>query len=231
MSDMSKPLPPPPTGYTWQQNDDHTWKLIEVPRPEGSGDGYLSPPPAVIEHIVLPTDTLQGICLRYRVSTTTLRRHNVFSGSNIKFLKKMIIPLDHSQPVLLQQHNSRDIILQSFRNETNEGAAEAKLYLDDHDWDLAKALEAWRKDDAWAQTRYIPPEQAIHLDNVVRMVTPAAVVVTASAAPAGQSSFMMSSMMSSIKSSILGTSHSDARGTADDDDEVEIPLIATAASP
>ena len=40
------------------------------------------PNPSVLEHVVMPGDTIQGICLRYRVSAVELRRHNNFSGNN-----------------------------------------------------------------------------------------------------------------------------------------------------
>ena len=50
---------------------------------EIENDGGLQvnfPYPSVLEHVVMPNDTIQGICLRYRVSAVELRRHNGFSG-------------------------------------------------------------------------------------------------------------------------------------------------------
>jgi hypothetical protein len=41
--------------------------------------------PSVVEHVVLPGDTIQGLCLRYRVSAVELRRHNNFSGLSHDF--------------------------------------------------------------------------------------------------------------------------------------------------
>lgn len=47
-----------------------------------------------MEHIVLPSDTLQGICLAYKTSGTRLRQANHFSGSHLSGApKKLIIPL------------------------------------------------------------------------------------------------------------------------------------------
>lgn len=47
-----------------------------------------------MEHIVLPSDTLQGICLAYKTSGTRLRQANHFSGSHLSSApKKLIIPL------------------------------------------------------------------------------------------------------------------------------------------
>jgi hypothetical protein len=47
-----------------------------------------------VEHVILPTDTFQGICLAYKISATRLRQVNHFSGSNLSNApKKLIIPL------------------------------------------------------------------------------------------------------------------------------------------
>ena len=47
-----------------------------------------------IEHVVLPADTLQGLCLAYKTSGTRLRQVNQFSGSNLSSApKKLLIPL------------------------------------------------------------------------------------------------------------------------------------------
>lgn len=47
-----------------------------------------------VEHIVLPTDTIQGICLAYKVNTTRLRQANHFSGNSLLLApKKLIIPI------------------------------------------------------------------------------------------------------------------------------------------
>jgi hypothetical protein len=47
-----------------------------------------------MEHVILPSDTLQGICLAYKTSGTSLRQVNQFSGSNLSGApKKLLIPL------------------------------------------------------------------------------------------------------------------------------------------
>ena len=48
----------------------------------------------LVEHIILPNDTLQGLTLQYKVSATRLRQLNKFSGSNLSFApKKLLIPI------------------------------------------------------------------------------------------------------------------------------------------
>lgn len=45
------------------------------------------------EHIVLPSDTLQGLCLKYKTTQTKLRQTNKFSGNNLALApKKLFIP-------------------------------------------------------------------------------------------------------------------------------------------
>lgn len=57
-----------------------------------SGKGILGVD--YVEHVVLPTDTLQGVCLAYKVSASNLRRANHFSGSSLHSApKKLLIPL------------------------------------------------------------------------------------------------------------------------------------------
>jgi LysM repeat protein len=47
-----------------------------------------------VEHVVLPTDTLQGICLSYKISTTRLRQANCFSGNSLQLApNKLVIPI------------------------------------------------------------------------------------------------------------------------------------------
>ena len=57
-----------------------------------SGKGVLGVD--YVEHVVLPTDTLQGICIAYKVSASSLRRANHFTGHKIHSApKKLLIPL------------------------------------------------------------------------------------------------------------------------------------------
>lgn len=47
-----------------------------------------------VEHVVLPTDTLQGICLSYKISSTRLRQANCFSGNSLLLApNKLVIPI------------------------------------------------------------------------------------------------------------------------------------------
>lgn len=110
------------------------------------------------EHVVMEEDTLPGLCLRYHVSATTLRRVNVFSGNNIKGFKILRIPVDPNIPVVAQTQ-TEDVLIQKFRNMTmNEGKAEARIYLEENNWDIDKAISAWRGDESWSNTTQTVPE-------------------------------------------------------------------------
>jgi len=65
---------------------------IEV---SGSSDTVDSSSSSYVKHQVLPTDTLQGICLAYNISLTRLRMENKFSGNTLQMAPKVLkIPLD-----------------------------------------------------------------------------------------------------------------------------------------
>jgi LysM repeat protein len=148
---FSKSLPPPPSGHFWERQDNGEWVLFRMPYNESVGINTMEfSKPSIFEHTIMPTDTLQGICLRYRVSATVLRRMNMFSGNNIHFKKSLLIPVQGGCLIEFQQVTT-EVVLQKFRNATQENAAECRLYLDEHNWNLEAALAAWRNDESWAK--------------------------------------------------------------------------------
>lgn len=57
-----------------------------------------------IEHIVLPTDTIQGICLAYKVSAMRLKKENGFSGNNLQLGPKILrVPVNTNYGMNLQR--------------------------------------------------------------------------------------------------------------------------------
>lgn len=74
------PLPPPPDGQVWQQNPEtREWSLVVKDRSskdvvESKED--VSSSGSFQEHILVPSDTFAGICLRYQITPTELRRAN-----------------------------------------------------------------------------------------------------------------------------------------------------------
>ncbi len=104
-----------------------------------------------LEHVVLPTDTLQGLCLAYKVSATQLRMENKFSGNSLQMApKKLKIPMNgvaKGMMIKTQDKSSSEFKLYSFLAEipTME-QIEAKVYLDLSNWDLSEAIRSARED-------------------------------------------------------------------------------------
>lgn len=154
---FTQPLPHAPGSYQWSQNEDKTWILErkqildDIGSTSNISEEFISDVPIIVEHLLLPNDTIQGICLKYRVKVTDLRRLNMFSGNNLKSFKTLKIPLTAGVPYSIE-FETKDNILQRFLAITNEGVAEADLYLEDHNWILEKALAAWKSDETWQKS-------------------------------------------------------------------------------
>lgn len=95
-----------------------------------SGKGILGVD--YVEHIVLPTDTLQGICIAYTVSASNLRRANHFTGHSLHSApKKLLIPLSKQALrtgfIRVQDTDSKEYKLHKLQAEYPEmNPAEAK---------------------------------------------------------------------------------------------------------
>lgn len=109
-----------------------------------------------MEHVIQPTDTFQGLCLRYKVTPTELRRANCFSGSNLLLAPNPLkIPLVHgvvqvAQEVLMDgQPPSKDDMVYKLRMQCGAdklAKSEAKCYLELNDWNYNEALQNARED-------------------------------------------------------------------------------------
>jgi LysM repeat protein len=66
-------------------------KLLESESKDGKEKTVF---PECVEHVILPSDTLPGICLSYKVTPTVLRQYNRFSGSTLLLApRKLKIPI------------------------------------------------------------------------------------------------------------------------------------------
>lgn len=169
-SNLQKPLQSPPVGFSWIRSEKTgEWELLN----ESNGEriSHISDLPPLntrqkpveavkveeladfIEHVVMPEDTLQGICLRYKVKVNILRRINGFTGDHFRTEKILRIPTEQLRnspgAVFLPQTRTDDVLVQLFKGETGLGSIEARLYLEDHEFDLEKAKAAWKADEEW----------------------------------------------------------------------------------
>lgn len=126
-----------------------------------SADGVLGPSGKgvlgvdYVEHVVLPTDTLQGVCLSYGVRETKLKMANHFSGNSLSLApKRLVIPLSkkalRSGYIRVQDTDAKEYKVHAFLAEFADlGMAEAKAYLELADWDLKDAVRSARDDYEW----------------------------------------------------------------------------------
>jgi len=88
-----------------------------------------------VEHVILPTDTLQGVCLAYKISSTRLRQANHFSGNSLLLApKKLVIPLSkkalRSGFIRVQDTDAKEYKLHAFLAEFPDmSITEAKAYV------------------------------------------------------------------------------------------------------
>eukprot|EP00903_Cladosiphon_okamuranus_P005951 g5877.t2 len=176
--ELAKPLKKPPHGLEWRRLEDGAWELrqmrkaLSVLKQEGQEEDRTlaedeqketeeglgeeeDRAPEFLEHVVMPDDTLLGICLKYKVKDRELRRLNGFVGSHFRMCDVLIIPNTFAagqQPVqraIGKQPMTRDDMMQIFRKASQLGAQEARFYLEASAWDLAKALAEWREENRW----------------------------------------------------------------------------------
>lgn len=182
-SKLGKPLPPPPLGFVWHKNEvTREWSLVNDGTARLKDNNAFSignkfrehkeieynfeeritqlkkahdEEHEYVEHVVLPTDTFQGICLTYKISSTRIRQVNMFSGSNLKLApKKLIIPVQKNLvdvgKIRMQDENSKEFKIHAFLAIfPTMGCSEAKFYLDVTDYNINKALDEARADIKW----------------------------------------------------------------------------------
>jgi len=109
-----------------------------------------------IVHTVVPSDTFQGLCLRYKIKAMELRRVNRFSGSNLALAPAhLVVPLSSNRSVSsikLQDTDSKEYKLQMVLAEyPHLQFTERKAYLEMNDWDVDLTLQDIANDSAWEQ--------------------------------------------------------------------------------
>ena len=81
---------------------------------DDNGDD-TTPQTTFTQHVVLPEDTFNGICLRYKVSPLELRRINNFSGSNLRLAPAVLrVPVTDQG---VQDTNADSYKIQALRNQ------------------------------------------------------------------------------------------------------------------
>jgi hypothetical protein len=155
-SNLMKPLPCPPEGLVWTRQNGRDWLLEKTQKENRCSDEESSEPPAFLNHVVMPGDTLLGLTLRYKVSAAELRKANNFFGDHFRLCKILVIPRRSNCGV---QKMTQEVMIQYVTAQTSLHAAEARFYLEETDWDKEKAIEQFCKDCDWeeSQNAFVPP--------------------------------------------------------------------------
>jgi len=174
-SNLQNPLPNPPPGSAWYRDPStREWKVISLenvdvgtPATEADIDKVESLLPGdsdYVSHHVQPTDTLQGICLKYHVTPTELRQSNHFSGSNLALAPDSImIPLKcNPRPIVKKSaQDSKDQKINTFLRIMNSkvggagkmkdkiGRKEAIAYLEINDYNVEESVADAKDDLGW----------------------------------------------------------------------------------
>ena len=170
---LHRPLPEPPKDMHWIQDlDTREWQLTKIIVPSTGllGDEELvdvkeavamvdeSDIPRIVLHKLLPTDTFQGLCLKYKITPTELRRANGgFSGTNLHLAPDPLqIPINSKYLKKEQQLSSSPgdtSPAQKIRHVQiavpSLSKSEAKCYLELNDWSVEKAVENAKEDDGF----------------------------------------------------------------------------------
>jgi|Transcript_17333 hypothetical protein len=105
-------------------------------------------------HNVVPSDTFQGLCLRYGISPTVMRQTNHFSGSNLRLApQKLKIPIGSvTKDVYGTQDTEESKIIgfsMAFKRPDGLSRKEAVAYLELSDWNVDEAIVFAKQDLAW----------------------------------------------------------------------------------
>uniref|UniRef100_A0A7S2H883 LysM domain-containing protein n=1 Tax=Helicotheca tamesis TaxID=374047 RepID=A0A7S2H883_9STRA len=199
-SNLSKPLPPPPSGQQWEHDDvSREWRLVSTPPPpsklshpqlectkttttnkpklqqqlpnekllqkkkqetssklsslQESNTPYLT-------HHILPTDTLSGICLQYKITPLLLRQVNRFSGSNLSLAPNpLYVPIGDVEAWKEGRMKVQDVESKEYKKEVMRAefgglkGGELNAYLEMNNWDLEAAKQNVIDDLEWEKSQ------------------------------------------------------------------------------
>jgi hypothetical protein len=111
----------------------------------------------LIHHLHHPDDTLPSLALRYNVPLPILRRHNNLSSDHLLAARRTLsIPRAYYTGPSLSptadesDEEARKRMLRRFMVQCKVSEYDvAKLYLEQCEYDLEKAVEMWREEERW----------------------------------------------------------------------------------
>ena len=103
--------------------------------------------PSFITHVVTRSDSIEGLCLQYKISKATLRQLNDLPSDNIHTVASLRIPFAGAATLpadTVPKPESHASILRRFKVTHGLADGEARYYLDDSDYDEGKAAAVLR---------------------------------------------------------------------------------------
>ena len=126
-----------------------------------------APKEDIVHHLHHPRDTIQSLSLSYNIPASVLRSYNNLSSDNLLLARHTIlIPASHYQGSSLSTEPQVDADEDERRKKTRRFMVTCKvseydvavLYLQQADWDMDKATEAWMEDERWEREHPIKPQ-------------------------------------------------------------------------
>mmetsp|Transcript_6977 Transcript_6977/g.14214 ORF Transcript_6977/g.14214 Transcript_6977/m.14214 type:complete len:199 (+) Transcript_6977:2037-2633(+) len=146
---IEKKTSPPVVDAVLIESDDEAERIYI------DSDKDSPPTPPFSDHYVTPSDTFQGICLRYKITPLKLRQVNGgFTGTNLhlapnplkipnaRILDTSVVASEVGRSALTQDQVVRLLVKECH----DISKSEARAYLMMNDWDLPEALENAHED-------------------------------------------------------------------------------------
>ena len=133
---------------------------------EGDSDAATWGTAPYLEHLVQPTDAFEGICLRYKLTPSELRRANNFTGTNLHLAPNPLkiptvnIKTTNAEATALggdlaeglpHALTTEQVIMLLRKECPTLSKSEARAYLELNDWEISEALENAHDDMASEQ--------------------------------------------------------------------------------
>ncbi|KAH8067218.1 hypothetical protein JL720_12481 [Aureococcus anophagefferens] len=94
------------------------------------------------EHVVVPGDTLAGLCLKYAVSARALRTLNKLDGDNVQGVAVLAIPPSPAGRPAPVQAQTRDVVARRLRCDDAAALEDCVARLEARDWDFGACVAA-----------------------------------------------------------------------------------------
>ena len=120
-----------------------------------------TPQDGFVTHVVLPVDTVEGVCLRYDISLNELAKYNRgLTASSFPAFRKLLIPVGVDDEIVIETGISDDEkrkmeeerLRVKFQKQLRVSPEIATSYLSANDFDYEEAVKDYQEDLAFEKT-------------------------------------------------------------------------------